>query len=63
MRVFNTDGSYVRFGKCDDTNLYCLKVGETYAAALAHVTVEGQSAKYSNIDMNWVLAARNLQDP
>ena len=60
--VFNTDGSYVRFGKCEITNLYCLKVGEPQAVALAHVTVEGQSAKYSNIDTNRALAARNLQE-
>ena len=52
FHVFNSDGTYVRFGLCKHTNLYTLDIGTTKPElSLSHTTVEEEKGKYSAIDI------------
>ena len=50
--VFNSDGTYVRFGLCKHTNLYTLDIGMTKPElSLSHTIMEDEKGKYSTIDI------------
>ena len=60
--LFNSDGTYIRFGLCKNTNLYTLDIGMTKPElSLSHTTVEDEKGKYSAIDIRRAKKVRHLQ--
>jgi hypothetical protein len=61
--VFNEDGSYVRFGRTPN-GMYCIDIisDDDAHIVLAHQTVKGESAHFSDIDCRRATKVRDLQE-
>jgi hypothetical protein len=61
--VFNDDGTYIRFARTAN-GMYCINinVNDDDTMVMAHQTVEGESAKYSNLDCRRAEKIRDLQE-
>ena len=59
--VFAEDGTYMKFARCETTNL-CTCVIDEESEVLIHSTVAGESNKFSNINQTKAKAVHKLQE-